>query len=626
MAAPPAGLLMCDPAASSHERPERVFTTPVVMPKISDGRDRVVYWVEHDTLDREENHYLVRYYDDGSKRACELRDELDLGVPTVSDRVPAEDREGVTGSPVVFGSPRSVLTLGYEGPLTTWSVGPSGWPTAGSGGVVDLSPWPDAFTRNNRGGDTSVLVDPPTQTIIWGNKCTSERVSNGDPCNVGEWGRVNITDLLAPVPPSGPNSVALESWVSMAPVALSHDAGGSSSDLLFAIGSEISVTAYDDGTGLRHREPTCDGEIVPLNHDYDCALATFFWDGSELAMADHWDAEVEFGNDPAVWNSSCCIIPPPEPPPGLPAAAPTLANGWVGEPVPILDGTVVYAAKAHGEIYRFNVDPVNGTLTLHNKVRFAPAGDDDSNPMLAPRYRIPPEQSPVIGRYPMDPSNFELLLMVNDSVQNQSKYLIMDVDDWTVGSSMADPVAWLELQTEHRIAGWAPGAAVRSINEQGPVYDALTFVIAVGADVDTSLPAVSTDCPASVTEGVPPRLYFVTRAGSWDPAWSVVHVDLVEDDTSTGRRCFELNTVPVLDAAGNPVVDPLTGLEQFDVVYDPIDVTAGVVVQGSMVYVATSDGRFWEYDTSDPSAVIHLAGYSGPWPRFRRNNNGLAQP
>ncbi len=47
---------------------------------------------------------------------------------------------------------------------------------------------------------------------------------------------------------------------------------------------------------------------------------------------------------------------------------------------------------------------------------------------------------------------------------------------------------------------------------------------------------------------------------------------------------------------------------------------------GSMVYVSTSDGRFWEYDTSHPEAVIHLAGYSGPWPRFRRNNHGLAQP
>jgi len=399
---------MCDPAASSHDRPERVFTTPVVMPNISDGRDRVVYWVEHDTLTRPENHYLVRFYDNGGGRACELRDELDLGVTTASDQVPAEDREGVTGSPVVFGSPRSVLTLGYEGPLTTWSVGPSGWPVAG--GFVDLSPWVGG-DRNTRGGDTSVLVDPPTQTIIWGNKCTSERVANGEPCDEGEWGRVNITDLLAPSPPS----------------------------------------------------------------------------------------------------------------------------------------------------------------------------------------------------------------------LNRSKYVIMDADAWS-GDTMADPSTWLELQTEHRAAGWAPGAAVRKLNAQGPVYDALTFVIAVGADVDTFPPAVSTDCPASEADGVPPRLYFVSRAGSWDPAWSVAHVDLVEDDTSTGRRCFEQNAVPVLDPDGHPVIDPLTGLEEFEVVYEPIDITAGVAVQGSMVYVATSDGRFWEYDTGDPNAVIHLAGYSGPWPRFRRNNHGLAQP
>jgi hypothetical protein len=621
---------MCDPAASSHERPERVFTAPAVMPNVADPRDRVVYWVEHDTLDRAENHYLVRYFDNGAERACELRDEADLGAETASTWFdPDEDREGVTGSPVVYGTPRRVLTLGYEGPLTQWSVGAAGWPVAG-GTVTDLSPWeypapPDPVVRNTRGGDTSVLVDPATQTIVWGNKCTSERVMNGDPCDVGEWGRVNITDLLAPTPAVlGTTSVGLESWVSMAPVGLSHDAGAATADFLFALGTEISVTEE----GGVHREPVCDGTITPLNPDFDCALSTFLWDGSELMMADRWDAEREHlesgGSEseiPEVSATSCCIIPPV-----VADAPPTLANGWVGEPVPILDGTVLFAAKAHGEIYRFNVDPVSGGLALHNKVRFAPASDDDSNPMLPPRYRIPPEQSPVIGRYPADPSNFELLLMVNDSVENRSKYLIMDVDDWTVGSAMADPAPWLELQTEHRIAGWAPGAAARSVNDQGPVYDGLTFVVAVGADVDESVPATSTDCPWPSTLGAPPRLYFVSKTGGSVSTWSVTHVDLVEDDTTTGRRCYEMNTVPVLDASGEPVVDPLTGLAAFDVVYDPIDVTAGVAVQGSMVYVSTSDGRFWEYDTSHPEAVIHLAGYSGPWPRFRRNNHGLAQP
>ena len=55
------------------------------------------------------------------------------------------------------------------------------------------------------------------------------------------------------------------------------------------------------------------------------------------------------------------------------------------------------------------------------------------------------------------------------------------------------------------------------------------------------------------------------------------------------------------DEFGNPIVD---------ILYDPIDVTAGVAIQGAMVYVATSNGVFWEYDTNDPNAVIQLAGYS----------------
>jgi len=281
-----------------------------------------------------------------------------------------------------------------------------------------------------------------------------------------------------------------------------------------------------------------------------------------------------------------------------------LANGWVGEPVPILDGTVIYAAKAHGEIYRFDVDPVYGSLTLDDKVRFAAQGDDDSDPLVAPRYRIPPEQSPVIGRYPSDPANFELLVMVNDVTENRSKYLIMDVDAWT-GDPMADPAPWVELQTEHRVAGWAPGAAARSVNAQGPIY---------GADVPVD-GVTSTLCPEGV--GVPPRLYFLTKTAGSVSTWTVASVDLVHGSTATERVCYEMRTETSEDEFGNPIVD---------ILYDPIDVTAGVAIQGAMVYVATSNGVFWEYDTNDPNAVIHLAGYSGPWPRFRRNNFGMAQP
>ena len=41
---------------------------------------------------------------------------------------------------------------------------------------------------------------------------------------------------------------------------------------------------------MEHRDPTCGG-VPPLNPQYDCALVTFTWDGTQLLEADHWDAE-----------------------------------------------------------------------------------------------------------------------------------------------------------------------------------------------------------------------------------------------------------------------------------------------------------------------------------------------
>jgi hypothetical protein len=594
---------MCDPASSSHDRPHRVFTTPAVMSNVSAPRDRVVYWIEHDSvLGRADNHYLVRFYDNAGARACDLQDETDRELVTASGDG-LDESEGVTGSPIVFGSPRWVISLGYQGPLTTWSVGPSGWPVVGSGSVVDMSPWDYTVSppeENRRGGDTSVLVNPATQSLVWGNKCTNDRAElNPEPCGVDAWGKVNIVDLLAPAPPVlGVNSVALDAWISSSPVALSNDAGASGSDFFFVLGTEISTNADAVGDGVT---PKCDGSVAPLNAEFDCALTTFLWDGSELAVADHWDAEREFDASAAL--TSCCEIPA-----GVPGLPPVLANGWVGEPVPILGGNEIIAAKAHGELYRFEVDPLWGTLSMHHKYRFADPIDDDSDPTFPPRYRIRPEQSPVIGRYPYDPTNYELLVALDDTVEDKTKYLILDVDAWTVGSSMVDPTGFVELETVHRAAGWGPAAAARSfLSDIGPIYDGLTFVVAVGADVPTV--GTSVQCPPSAEDGTPPRLYFLTKGHGANPTWTVQHVDLVHDVVGVPPVCYE-------EQGGGPV----------PIEYVPIEVVSGVVVQGSMVYVATSDGVFWEYDTSNPNAVIRLQGYSGPWPRFRNNNHGLAQP
>jgi hypothetical protein len=170
--------------------------------------------------------------------------------------------------------------------------------------------------------------------------------------------------------------------------------------------------------------------------------------------------------------------------------------------VPILGGNEIIAAKAHGELYRFEVDPLWGTLSMHHKYRFADPIDDDSDPTFPPRYRIRPEQSPVIGRYPYDPTNYELLVALDDTVEDKTKYLILDVDAWTVGSSMVDPTGFVELETVHRAAGWGPAAAARSfLSDIGPIYDGLTFVVAVGADVPTV--GTSVQCPPSAEDGTP---------------------------------------------------------------------------------------------------------------------------
>jgi len=46
------------------------------------------------------------------------------------------------------------------------------------------------------------------------------------------------------------------------------------------------------------------------------------------------------------------------------------------------------------------------------------------------------------------------------------------------------------------------------------------------------------------------------------------------------------------------------------------------------MYVATTDGLFWEYNTQvariQGGGTHVLEGYTGPWPRFRKNNRGVA--
>jgi hypothetical protein len=67
-----------------------------------------------------------------------------------------------------------------------------------------------------------------------------------------------------------------------------------------------------------------------------------------------------------------------------------------------------------------------------------------------------------------------------------------------------------------------------------------------------------------------------------------------------------------------------------EVAWRPISVISGVTIRGSRVYVATNDGRFWEYDTAPGSGQADIGkwfvnGYADGWPRFRSDNRGSAR-
>jgi len=406
---------MCDPALSAARRPYRVFTTPSIMADITQPGTRVVYWVEHDTVPSSPvNHFPTRFFTSGSGRACDARDELMLGVPSASDF--SGDLEGVTGSPIVYGvSPRRVLTIGYQGTLTRWGVGPNGWPSCAYGAsasclVVDTTPWvaPDV---NIRGGDSSVLFSAGFEVLQWGNKCW-RNVGSGldEPCDstTTDWGRVNVRDLADP---SGElDHLDLNAWVSQAPIIVSETAGPQASQLLIALGTEVSMNDSAGGG-----EPLCDGTtlVTPFDPTHDCALVTMLWDGSTLTEADHWDAEREFGA--GATNYSCCKPLPDK-----------LSNGWVGEPVVDAAGRL-YAMKAFGEVYEFNVDLLTGALTKATRTRFADAADDPFAAPGEPRYRISPEQSPVIGVYPMQPTKAEFFFALDDNLGGVSRFMALSV-------------------------------------------------------------------------------------------------------------------------------------------------------------------------------------------------------
>jgi hypothetical protein len=84
-----------------------------------------------------------------------------------------------------------------------------------------------------------------------------------------------------------------------------------------------------------------------------------------------------------------------------------------------------------------------------------------------------------------------------------------------------------------------------------------------------------------------------------------------------------------IDAAGTPICYEWEEDNSGTLRWLPIDTIGGAAIFGSRVYVETNDGVFWEYDTiagsAQDSAGYVLEGYSGSWPRYRKNNLGAAR-
>jgi hypothetical protein len=613
----------CDPIAhvANPFRPGKVYNAPVILQDGTDPRRRTATWFDSDqahiaalyveadkptsTIDATSYVYVTFDGVSGS-RWCTVSTET---PPSAAFEQPTPEAagapEGIRASPTFLGVGPSANV--FSNPIVGYL---QRYPVTGTGDMIDCSPLydcqsVDAFALDSAGPDSSALVVGGSRSIaIWGNKCHRDAANCTAP-----WGSVVAAEISGSAGTFGTvyDQVDLNAWTFSAPVGVSNAAGASSGELLVVLGTDESTSATFG---------------VPQNPAYDCAMATFLWDGSTLALADHWDDD----NDPAAgWVDTCNLT-----------GAPDGVNGFVGEPVAL--GGAVFALRRRGELYRFAVNAATGNIARTYTVRF----DDGAGPPDA--WRVPAEHAPVVADYP-DTLQVERVAMfgMNDtSVVTRSVFVAVDLPTVCAGplgtTCTVDPLA-LDMREYSLPAGtnapvWSAGAAAVYVDD-ATEEQYLAYVVATGAVVpvdggsdypdplvDCDGPTGSTwvyppmDCvdntaellthlracdPDGLADGsvVPPQLHIFYKQAA-DAVWQ-------EDTVNLGQYCYE----------DDPLVAPFE--------WEPIEVVSPVTIYGTKVYIATDDGRFWEIDTAASPLGRRLQGCADGWPRFRHDNDGRAR-
>ena len=614
----PVGLLRCDPASHVTQRPSIVYNTPAVIPNIVDPQERVLVWTEGHLggADPDHNYYFVQFSPlvPGVSRTCTVKVEDDgtsgmsyhIDLPSPSEVVstgPLLESEAARGAPVVrFGSPRTLLFTTVTDHINRYELGADGFPVTSSDNYsVDTTPTSDPGDTNydESGTDNTAFVDPNLDVMIIGNRCNA--TAGGTDCATPsdtDWGvihahslapgddpAVQLNDPTDPVNPADP--VDIRAWAYSAPVGLTSTGGPSNDLLLMASGSYEGTASALGGPGVAQ----------------DCALLTLAFDGMHLSLVDDF-------SDPA-HLINCDTSPPGGGGPPLPA------NGFNAEVVPY-GARSLFALRHYGMLYRMawdNLGMLSHTFTLEFK----------RPPTYT--YSIPPEVSPVIGTFPETPQGAytgtldRVMFGMQESDGNSitsGLYVAVDPQDPCLLDPATthcevDPADYLIDSFHAGNTGnnvvWSPGAA-GVYRELGSSDLYLAFVVSTGAITYNPAPT-GPDCTTVVGAGIekPARLHIYFQQLS-DPIndWEHHYIDLHDYAADPTENCYEL--------------DPLSGS------FEPIQVLSGTALHGAAAYVATTDGLFWEYNTQiarlQGSGSHLLEGYSGPWPRFRKNNYGRA--
>ena len=543
----------------------------------------------------ESNYYFVKFSSVGGSRACTVKVDAasaltgyQIELPSPSD---VNDNDSARGTPVIrTGQPRHLEFTSVTGHILHYQLGFDGFPVTDAGNFhVDTTPESDPSdmsTYNMSGTDGTAFVEPALDIMVIGNRCNG---ALGDPSssticdNTGgtspsDWGRVHVHDLgsLESTIPQ----LDLEAWAYNSPVGLSL----SGSDLLMAAG-------------------TYEGDVAAGGGPNDCSLVTLSWDGSTLALLDSFDDD--FVN-PALDHMEYCSSPTGE-----------ASDGFGAEPVPF-GARSLFSLRHYGKLYRMKWN-LAGTLTKEYALEFTDATTDD--PPLPLRYTMLPEMSPVIGTFPeyntvpYQTTPHRVMFGMQERGGDYPRAIYVAVDP--LDPCMSDPSKHCEVSPDAYLidafySGDTSGNAVWSPGSAGVYRDVstdelfLAFVVATGAVTNQSAPT-SLECDTIHGE-LPPRLHFYFQnIDAADNDWEHHFAYLYEPGGTA--NCYR--------------TDPVSG----DI--EPIEVIGGTALYGPSAYVATTDGLFWEYNTQvallQGAATHVLEGYSGPWPRFRKNNLGDAR-